>query len=187
MQVHVRRFGFCVVPHPLHLWEPCSAARLRLTMVLQGVAADRPFRARGRAGLRARVLLPVPARSGTQAQASSQAESRGNGHGVSATPENVSRCRHDRFPHPGPLPVGEGDLERAMRDFHGNVTAAMHDLSALTSPACRRRTGTRSHQSISVCPPSYPDPPSRADNRQTRSRGNGGATGTGLAFHHVPS
>jgi hypothetical protein len=39
-----------------------------------------------------------------------------NGHGVSATPENVSRCRHDRFPHP----EGEGDSERAARDFHGN-------------------------------------------------------------------
>jgi len=103
-------------------------------MVLQGVAADRPFRARGRAGLRARVLLPVPARSGTQAQASSQAESRGNGHGVSATPENVSRCRHDRFPHPGPLPVGEGDLERALRDFHGKALRAQvprsHSLAA---------------------------------------------------------
>ena len=47
----------------------------------------------------------------------------GNGHGVSATPDNVSRCRHSRFPHPGPLPEGEGDLERAMRDFHGNATA----------------------------------------------------------------
>jgi hypothetical protein len=43
-----------------------------------------------------------------------------NGHGVSATPENVSRYRHDRFPHPGPLPEGEGDSERAARDFHGN-------------------------------------------------------------------
>jgi hypothetical protein len=44
-----------------------------------------------------------------------------NGHGVSATPENVSRCRHDRFPHPGPLPVGEGDRERPTRDFHRKV------------------------------------------------------------------
>jgi len=43
---------------------------------------------------------------------------RANGHGVSATPQNVSRCRHDRFAHPGPLPVGEGDRERATRDFH---------------------------------------------------------------------
>ena len=41
-----------------------------------------------------------------------------NGHGVSATPENVSRCRRGRFPHPGPLPVGEGDRERATRHFH---------------------------------------------------------------------
>jgi hypothetical protein len=43
-----------------------------------------------------------------------------NGHGVSATPENISRCRHDRFPHPGPLPEGEGNAERTARDFHGN-------------------------------------------------------------------
>jgi hypothetical protein len=43
-----------------------------------------------------------------------------NGHGVSATPENVNRCRHDRFPHPGHLPEGEGDSERAARDLHGN-------------------------------------------------------------------
>jgi membrane carboxypeptidase/penicillin-binding protein PbpC len=43
---------------------------------------------------------------------------RANGHGVSATPQNVSRCRHDRFAQPGPLPVGEGDRERATRDFH---------------------------------------------------------------------
>jgi peptidoglycan/xylan/chitin deacetylase (PgdA/CDA1 family) len=43
----------------------------------------------------------------------------GNGHGVSATPYHVSRCRHDRFPHPDPLPEGKGDLDRAARDFHG--------------------------------------------------------------------
>ena len=28
--------------------------------------------------------------------------------------------RHDRFPHPGPLPEGEGDKEHLRRDFHGN-------------------------------------------------------------------
>ena len=27
---------------------------------------------------------------------------------------------HGRFPHPGPLPEGEGGLERARRDFHGH-------------------------------------------------------------------
>jgi len=42
----------------------------------------------------------------------------GNGHGASATPDNVSSCRHDGFPHPGPLPEGEGAFERASRDFH---------------------------------------------------------------------
>jgi osmotically-inducible protein OsmY len=44
-----------------------------------------------------------------------------NGPGVSASPDNVSRCRHDRFPHPVPLPKGEGEAERAARDFrrHG--------------------------------------------------------------------
>jgi hypothetical protein len=44
-----------------------------------------------------------------------------NGHGVSATPENVNRCRHDRFPYPDP--EGEGDSERAARDFNGNELA----------------------------------------------------------------
>jgi hypothetical protein len=41
----------------------------------------------------------------------------GNGHGVSGTPENVRRCHHGRFPHPGHLPGGEGDSGRAARDF----------------------------------------------------------------------
>jgi len=27
-------------------------------------------------------------------------------------------ARHGRFPHPGPLPEGEGERERAARDFH---------------------------------------------------------------------
>jgi hypothetical protein len=30
-----------------------------------------------------------------------------NDHGARATPKNVSRVRHDRFPHPGPLPNAE--------------------------------------------------------------------------------
>jgi hypothetical protein len=45
-----------------------------------------------------------------------------NGHGVSATPENVSRRRHDRFPHPDPLPKGEGGWERAARNFTVSLT-----------------------------------------------------------------
>jgi hypothetical protein len=49
-----------------------------------------------------------------------------NGHGVSATPENTSRCRHDRFPHPGPLPEGEGDSERAAP--HGHAAVPRHLL-----------------------------------------------------------
>jgi hypothetical protein len=53
-----------------------------------------------------------------------------NGHGVSATPENVSRCCHDRFLHPGHLPEGEGDSERAARDFHGNTRLATSELLA---------------------------------------------------------
>jgi hypothetical protein len=44
-----------------------------------------------------------------------------NDHGARATPKNVSRVRHDRFPHPDPLSEGEGDVERATRYFHGNV------------------------------------------------------------------
>jgi len=39
-------------------------------------------------------------------------------HGAHATPKNESRGPHDRFPHPDPLPEGEGDQERARRDFH---------------------------------------------------------------------
>jgi hypothetical protein len=54
-----------------------------------------------------------------------------NGHGVSATPENVSRYRHDRFPHPSPLPEGEGDPERAARDFHRNLASARMTRIAL--------------------------------------------------------
>ncbi len=44
-----------------------------------------------------------------------------NDHGAHATPKNVSRGHHDRFPHPGPLPEGEGDQERTSRDFHANI------------------------------------------------------------------
>jgi NADH-quinone oxidoreductase subunit F len=43
-----------------------------------------------------------------------------NDHGARATPKKVSHVRHDRFPHPNPLPEGEGDVERATRDFHRN-------------------------------------------------------------------
>jgi pimeloyl-ACP methyl ester carboxylesterase len=42
-----------------------------------------------------------------------------NDHGARATPEDDHRGRHGRFPHPGPLPEGEGEKERAGRDFHG--------------------------------------------------------------------
>jgi hypothetical protein len=55
--------------------------------------------------------------------------SRANDHGVSATPENVSCCRHGRFPHPGPLPEGGGDAERAARDFHRLILAQRPDAS----------------------------------------------------------
>ena len=34
---------------------------------------------------------------------------------IRATPNNESTNRHVRFPHPGPLPEGEGDLERLRR------------------------------------------------------------------------
>jgi hypothetical protein len=44
-----------------------------------------------------------------------------NDHGACATPKNVSRVRHDRFPHPNPHPEGGGYVERATRDFHRNV------------------------------------------------------------------
>jgi hypothetical protein len=43
----------------------------------------------------------------------------GSGHRVTANAENVSRCRQDRFPDPGPLPEGEGGLGRPARDLHG--------------------------------------------------------------------
>jgi flagellar basal-body rod protein FlgB len=32
---------------------------------------------------------------------------------------------HDRFPHPNPLPEGEGDGERAARDFHRKISDEM--------------------------------------------------------------
>jgi len=44
----------------------------------------------------------------------------GNGHGASATREIVDRGRHDRFPHPGPLPEGEGDPQRALDGHAGD-------------------------------------------------------------------
>jgi hypothetical protein len=71
----------------------------------------------------------------------------GNGHGVNATPDNVSRCRHSRLPHPGPPPKGEGDLECAMRDLHGNARArsldAVTDTIYLPSvPTAREVRGT---------------------------------------------
>jgi hypothetical protein len=43
-----------------------------------------------------------------------------NDHGARATPKNISRVRHDRFPHPNPLPEGEGYVERVARDFDRN-------------------------------------------------------------------
>jgi CRISPR-associated protein Cas6 len=45
-----------------------------------------------------------------------------NDHSARATPENMSRGRRDRFPHPNPLPEGGGVVERATRDFHRNDT-----------------------------------------------------------------
>jgi hypothetical protein len=49
-----------------------------------------------------------------------QSQSRqGSGDGGSATPENVTGSRHERFPQSGPLTEGDGDRERAGRDFHG--------------------------------------------------------------------
>ena len=42
-----------------------------------------------------------------------------NDHGTHAAPKNVSRGHHDRLLHPGPLPEGQGNQERARRDFHG--------------------------------------------------------------------
>jgi len=50
-----------------------------------------------------------------------------NVHCARATPKNDSRGRQDRFPHPDPLPNGEGDLERATRDFHRNVSPSHGD------------------------------------------------------------
>jgi hypothetical protein len=102
-----------------------------------------------------------------------QPAAQANGHGVSATPENVSRCRHDRFPHPGPLPEGERDSERAARDFHGkrmegeppsqnrapSVPRMLHTEQRTESQRSRdvgRRTrrplGPLSHRNIGCCP-----------------------------------
>ena len=37
---------------------------------------------------------------------------------TSTTLTRKGAARHGRFPHPGPLPEGEGEMERAARDFH---------------------------------------------------------------------
>ena len=41
------------------------------------------------------------------------------GHGARAIPDDESRGRPVRFPHPDPLPEGEGDAERASHEFDG--------------------------------------------------------------------
>ncbi len=43
-----------------------------------------------------------------------------NDHDARARPEDDGRGHHDRSPHPGPLPQGEGDEERLQRDLHAN-------------------------------------------------------------------
>jgi hypothetical protein len=89
--------------------DPFVALAAKLAPLLPGVTAPAQL---------ARKLAGEPAAIAQYAE-----QVLANGHGVSATPENVSRCRHDRFPHPGPLPEGEGDVGRAARDFHGKLPA----------------------------------------------------------------
>jgi hypothetical protein len=63
-----------------------------------------------------------------------------NDHGAHATQEDVRRGRHGRFPHPGPLPGGEGEKERAGRDFYGNqVRPCRKDTSSPRYPPWRHR------------------------------------------------
>ncbi|TAN49828.1 MAG: efflux RND transporter permease subunit [Methylococcaceae bacterium] len=52
-----------------------------------------------------------------------------NGHGARAAPDIEQHTRHDRSPHPGPLPEGEG--EQGRRDFYNTVydTAALRRLA----------------------------------------------------------
>jgi len=71
-------------------------------------------------------------------------------HGVSATPENVSRCRHDRVPNPGPLPEGERDSERAARDFHGTspVGEGARVRRSVISSEGSTRTSIQPHRAV---------------------------------------
>ncbi len=48
----------------------------------------------------------------------------GNGHGVSTTPDN--KTSHARFPHPKPLPEGEGTNE-SLREFHVNEEVSLFE------------------------------------------------------------
>ncbi|MGQ9658835.1 MAG: hemin uptake protein HemP [Thermochromatium sp.] len=55
---------------------------------------------------------------------------RPNGHGNDATPDDKITC-HARFPHPAPLPEGEGANE-SLREFH-----AKHLSNSTLSPLPR--------------------------------------------------
>ncbi|CAH1080597.1 hypothetical protein NTG1052_370012 [Candidatus Nitrotoga sp. 1052] len=49
-------------------------------------------------------------------------------HGKDAAPDN--KTRHARFPHPNPLPVGEGANE-LLREFHGEGSKIQHPATCV--------------------------------------------------------
>jgi len=74
-------------------------------------------------------------------------------------------ARHGRFPHPGPLPEGEGEMERAACDFHrkGRVKNKLNNAhSPCPCPGpCRCRCRNRNRRNdasrplAARCPPAF--------------------------------
>jgi type II secretory pathway predicted ATPase ExeA/outer membrane protein OmpA-like peptidoglycan-associated protein len=75
-----------------------------------------------------------------------------NGHGARATPGDDGRGGDDTCPHPGPLPEGEEDVERAAHDLHretgataleeGKSAVAVEAVPAETAPRDQSKTDT---------------------------------------------
>lgn len=117
--------------YALYIWSSYGLALLvlainlilplrRKNQVLQDLARMRRQEARrqnGRTGYR----------QGEEANAGDLSNPHPNGHGARAVPDHETTARHDRSPHPSPLPKGEGD--QCCRDFHGNSSPAGEGLN----------------------------------------------------------
>ncbi|HLF96525.1 MAG TPA: PD-(D/E)XK nuclease family protein, partial [Methylococcaceae bacterium] len=88
-------------------------------------------------------------------------ETNPDGHGTRATPEYESRSRHDRLPHPGPLPKGEG--EQGCCEFHidARVGIIVPAVGALRAELWR--VFSEVFHPSSLLPP-FPEPSARAFN-----------------------